>query len=418
MYEFHRDREGTSWRLIGLAARLCMELGLHRRETYETMRDPAERHETILLFWSIYVLDRRWAFGTGMPFALQDADIDPLCPKPEGHSPYLSAMIDFSAIGSKVWQSVISSSATGSAPINVEQMEYLDYQLIQWQKNVPPHLHFDPSKIGRDDRSADQSQTRAGRRLPLLLYLRRNQMRISIYRPVLHTATSIMQHKKQAYSVVDIAKDTIRLLTHIKSTSDLYDTQQMLFNAFLTSALAVLFLAVAHTPALFAEPVKEEYYMGLDLVRNFSRDSYVGKRLWKTVRVLIEVAPKLGLPSRERVREQHDARRGSQPMKGELDPNRSAAVAMAGLAGHDVDEMALFQGSWGNAGTETTGSSTSPEALANNLSSLFEAAGGYQQAGNGNVGQDLGAGGLFSTDGSEGLEYSQEELSEILKGLF
>jgi len=36
----------------------------------------------IKLFWSIYVLDRRWSFGTGMPFALQDADIDPLLPEP------------------------------------------------------------------------------------------------------------------------------------------------------------------------------------------------------------------------------------------------------------------------------------------------------------------------------------------------
>jgi hypothetical protein len=28
------------------------------------------------------VLDRRWSFGTGMPFALQDTDIDPDLPKP------------------------------------------------------------------------------------------------------------------------------------------------------------------------------------------------------------------------------------------------------------------------------------------------------------------------------------------------
>ena len=55
MYEFHRDNEGTSWRLIGLTARLCVELGLHRRETYEAMQDESERASTILLFWAIYV---------------------------------------------------------------------------------------------------------------------------------------------------------------------------------------------------------------------------------------------------------------------------------------------------------------------------------------------------------------------------
>ena len=41
-----------------------------------------EREPVLMLFWSIYVLDRRWAFGTGMPFALQDADIDPQLPRP------------------------------------------------------------------------------------------------------------------------------------------------------------------------------------------------------------------------------------------------------------------------------------------------------------------------------------------------
>lgn len=106
MYEFQRDNESTSWRIIGHAARLCVELGLHRRETYEAILDESERSETILLFWAIYVLDRRWSFGTGMPFALQDQDIDPMLPKPEDRSPYLSCMIQYSAIGAKVWRSV------------------------------------------------------------------------------------------------------------------------------------------------------------------------------------------------------------------------------------------------------------------------------------------------------------------------
>lgn len=27
------------------------------------------------MYWSAYTLDRRWSFGTGMPFAVQDSDI-------------------------------------------------------------------------------------------------------------------------------------------------------------------------------------------------------------------------------------------------------------------------------------------------------------------------------------------------------
>lgn len=83
MYHFTRDDEALAWRVIGLAARHCLELGLHRRETYPTLfPDPDEQASAIRTFWSIYVLDRRWSFGTGMPFALQDADIDTNVPKP------------------------------------------------------------------------------------------------------------------------------------------------------------------------------------------------------------------------------------------------------------------------------------------------------------------------------------------------
>lgn len=62
-------------------------MGLHRRDTLlNTFPDEDERSWAIKLFWSIYVLDRRWSFGTGRPFALQDADIDPHLPEPVSSS--------------------------------------------------------------------------------------------------------------------------------------------------------------------------------------------------------------------------------------------------------------------------------------------------------------------------------------------
>ncbi len=413
-----------------MTARLCIELGLHRRETYEAMADETERSETILLFWAIYVLDRRWSFGTGMPFALQDQDIDPLLPKPEDRSPYLSAMIQYSAIAAKVWRSVVSlTSPSAGGAINTEEMGYLDYQIIQWHRNIPTHLRFEhPSQAHRLGTPIGPSPSRAASRLRALLYIRANQMRILIYRPVLHSATSIMQHREQAQIVVDVAKDTIRVLTHINQTSDLYRTQQVLFNAFLTSALAVLFLAVAHTPAEFAENVREEFYMALELVRGFSKGSWISKRLWRTIRVLKELGPQLGLTSGEPSITQQLRREGSA--KSELDPSRSAAVAMAGLAGHSVDEMSLFQpnshdGSLNGpqAWSAATGASSSPENMANDLTSLFEAAGGYQGIGTngtgpmGFAGQEQG-GATRGLDGLSAIFGADEGLSGILKELF
>jgi hypothetical protein len=85
MYHFQLDRsdESLAWRICGLAARQCLELGLHRRETYNLIfQDEEERASAIRTFWSVYVLDRRWSFGTGLGLALQDSDIDPQLPKP------------------------------------------------------------------------------------------------------------------------------------------------------------------------------------------------------------------------------------------------------------------------------------------------------------------------------------------------
>ena len=371
-------------------------MGLHRRETYDAMQTESERIEVMLLFWSIFVLDRRWSFGTGMPFALQDSDIDPMLPKPDSRSPYLSAMIQYASIGSKVWRSVgvpTTPTSPTSIPGDTEEMGYLDYQVVQWLANVAESLQFDRKSISNNsERPGAITRTSTADRLPIVLYLRANQMRILIYRPILHTATTIMQHRAQAEKVVNIAKDTIQLLTHLNQTCDLYQRQQVLFNAFLSSALAVLFLSVSHAPTTFADNVREEFHMALDLVRGMSKGSFVSKRLWRTVRLLKEVGPKLGLcnrdapstsatatvtaaaPARTPSNQQHSAVSMEMP-----DPNRSAAVAMAGLAGHNVDEVALYANdlqttSWPNNPQATF----SPGGMVDDLTNLFEAVGRYE----------------------------------------
>jgi Fungal specific transcription factor domain len=80
--QFHCDEEALAWRTIGLAARAAVELGLHRRDTYLCkFSDSQQRLWANKLFWCIYILDRRWSFGTGLPFALHDDDIDPDLPE-------------------------------------------------------------------------------------------------------------------------------------------------------------------------------------------------------------------------------------------------------------------------------------------------------------------------------------------------
>lgn len=81
--QFHLDDEVLAWRTIGLAGRAAIELGLHRRETYSIrFFDNEQRLRASQLFWSIYVLDRQWSFGTGRSFAIPECDVDLDLPKP------------------------------------------------------------------------------------------------------------------------------------------------------------------------------------------------------------------------------------------------------------------------------------------------------------------------------------------------
>ena len=297
-------------------------------------------------------------------------------------------MIAYSRISSPVWRSTTKFEGPDSE-INKDNIAYLDYQIQQWHNNIPESLRV--HKI--DNTLSKNPVSRGQRRLQVILALRTNQMRVLIYRPVLHSATNIMENRDYARTVVDVAKDTIKVLTCLNETTDIYRTQQVCFNYFLVSALAVLFLAVAHAPVEFSRQVRDEFYMALDLIKGFSTKSYTSKRLWKMIRGLKEVGPKLGVISRQALTDPEDA-------------HSSAAVAMAGLAGHQVEEMATF-----NSGQQASSLGSSPQdgqQMKDELTNLFEAANAY--------GNNLFASGQ-ALDGVNGFVGSQGEMVPATGGI-
>jgi hypothetical protein len=81
-YRFLSNEEVLAWRVMGQVVRLCVELGIHQKRGLMTIQNESERKNALNSFWSAYVLDRRWAFGTGLPYAIQDDEIDPTLPMP------------------------------------------------------------------------------------------------------------------------------------------------------------------------------------------------------------------------------------------------------------------------------------------------------------------------------------------------
>ncbi|KAJ5963395.1 uncharacterized protein N7479_003271 [Penicillium vulpinum] len=384
------DDDAMAYRLIGLAARMCLEMGLHRRDAMvKSFPDEEQWDEITRLFWSVYTLDRRWSLGTGLPFVIQDEDIDPNLPEPDASLPYLRCMILYNRISSKIWYSGLGSE--GTTDIRRDEIGYLDYQILQWYKQVPDELKFypvEPPKTG-------ENVSRGMRRLRVLLYLRMNQLRILIYRPVLHSSASIAEDRGHAQTVVEVAKDSVRVLTRLNQVSDIYRTQQITFNHFLVAALAVLFLAVSHAPVEFNRQIRDEFYMALDLINGFSTKSYVSRRLWKTIRGLRKIGEKLGVLVR--------------PFGPDSsDPHSSAAVAMAGLAGHPIQDLSMY-GSM-NGGNELGNSPINGLQMSQELTNLFEAVGAF-----GNFMPNTSTDGINGFVGPDGeIQNTGEGLSGVL----
>lgn len=73
-------------------------MGLHRSETYQrNIKDENEQAAAVAAFWSVYVLERRSSIGLGVPFIMQDSEIDVSLPRP---------------VSQAVWKTSLESNGT------------------------------------------------------------------------------------------------------------------------------------------------------------------------------------------------------------------------------------------------------------------------------------------------------------------
>ncbi|GJC87568.1 putative transcriptional regulatory protein YJL206C [Colletotrichum liriopes] len=336
IYWFHCGEELLAWRSIGISGREVLEIGLHRRAILmENFKDPKQRDQALRCFWCVYVLDRRWSFGTSLSFGLIDRDIDPELPEPF---------------------------------IPRDTVAFLDFMTLNWLNAIPEDLQLRHPRLGL----APRVQPRSMHRLRTLLYLRSNQMRMLIHRHHVLSTASIKADMQSAKLVTDIALDTIQVLVHLNDTSDIYARQQNAFNYFLMSALAVILLAVCHAPGVFTDPCKETFLKAVQLVKGFSRHGHASRRLWKTIRGLLPSIKSLGLRS--------DPDKGEAPQATE-NGEEGLAEAQANETGQNASENERdgkrVETQWDvyDTSPQTDGSIPDMFNMGNDLLNLFDAFG-------------------------------------------
>jgi hypothetical protein len=269
-------------------------------------------------------------------------------------------MVAYGRIGAKVWKATSNLTAFDDA----ETLAFLDFQVRQWRESIPPELQLDPG-----DQNMLDGHSRTSNRLRVLLYLRANQMRLLIFRRALMSPQKISNDLRGARQAVDTSKDTIRVLDRLNKSTDIYSSQQTSFNYFLVSALATMLLAVCHATTQFNQSCREEFYLGLELVRGFSSNSHVARRLWRTVKHLKVVGPRLGvLPNQEQ------SRNRSRDSHGANLPRQASTLGhLAPVVEHDLGACYVPNMTFDAEISPAYSFSLDGKRLSNDLTNLFEA---------------------------------------------
>ncbi|KAM5349799.1 hypothetical protein ACJ41O_006304 [Fusarium nematophilum] len=335
MYYYHLDEEVRTGRIIGFAARLCLEMGLHRRATVEsTFSNLEERSTALRTFWSVYLLERRTSLGQGVPFSIQDSYVDPTLFTLFDFGPVVSALLEWTKLAGRTWHA-LNSQGEKEAEINMDELNLLDFQVTQWYEQLPGDLKLCRASLQQVEGAPETTYFQA------VLFLRRSHLHNLIYRPVLRSAARIAQHERYAYVATNFAKEALQTLSDLNETTSIIRTYPLFFKHLLLTAFGNLLLAVVNAGSKFSDIVRAEFDIALDLIKLLSTRSGPLVQMWKRLQGLRKLQARLFNRSSVEVSSANDSSHmdyaSGALMFDELFPALPLSLASSGGAGPQGD---------------------------------------------------------------------------------
>ncbi|KAL1895949.1 hypothetical protein Sste5346_005048 [Sporothrix stenoceras] len=284
-YFFLSDREVLAWRAISGVMRLLQEERV--LQNYDEPHASAVASSVAAgddrLYWSAFTMERRFSFSTGLPFAVRDTDIQhwPHFSDTSISTAYLKSMVDYCRISSEVRKLILLPAAPPAPYALTATRDFLDFRVVQWQKNLPAALVF----RGVGDTFDPTRERRGEYRLRLILYLRGSQMRTVIHRKSGLAALSSGTANTTAFDPASanilalIAQDTIRILVALARDTDIYHAQHKTFNHFLETALTSLLLCAGTTQSTAFMSFLPDVMEAMALVERLSVHSPITRAL-------------------------------------------------------------------------------------------------------------------------------------------
>lgn len=182
--------------------------------------------------------------------------------------PYLKAMKSYVQFGARVWYSVTDEHGRFKQRLKEETFDFLNYKVKSWQESLPEILRPSEGEL----RSLGEnilSDSRKAYFLRSVFFLRANQIRILVLRPLLYSHQTARANPSRVGTLVQLTTSTIDKLIEMDHQTNLYRTQIPILNHFLSSALCSLFLVLAHYSRPFTmEPSSNEITSVIDAIAN------------------------------------------------------------------------------------------------------------------------------------------------------
>ncbi|BCS14489.1 hypothetical protein ALUC_61045A [Aspergillus luchuensis] len=272
------------------------------------------------MWWSLYILDRRLAIETGHPFLIQDINVDTPLPRPveddqlsdsrncpnadldipqpsEANGPhitsfpYFKAMITYSQVLGKVWESLYGAKSLDLAP-NYPLREHVERLLFRAQKDIHQdfaHPHYGPRATQLAETPWWLIKQQA------LMRTRWLSVRLLIRRPLLYASVSPdgtpIDSFENEMSCMQIANSVIEEVSQFPEEKAIFTFPfiHYLIGATITSLGLIMkentFKAAYGGATVHAVRLLESYctktWVSGKLIRVVSRLRHMASRLWK-----------------------------------------------------------------------------------------------------------------------------------------
>lgn len=196
--------------------------------------------------------------------------------------PFLRAMLHCTKIIRRAWK-VICPAENEIDGVSLraaqERLEDTYKEIREWQSSSAVSAYF-----YREQTSLSDWQSRC---LETFLYLRANELCIFLCKPILVRPNSLAENRGTLEFATTLAKDSISVLVEFNRSCSGMKVLPFVFNQFLSSALASMFLAIIQEPHRFITrggDCRPPIMAAKELVADLEGSSFIPRKLYRAIR--------------------------------------------------------------------------------------------------------------------------------------